>query len=689
VSHSMYRRRRWRTFATTLALTLGSLAIPAAALADGQLDPIFNGTGFHVGSAAEGTVFANSDTRIPMVAQADGKIVIGGSRTVGGTNYMTLVRYNINGTIDTTFGTNGFAQQQFAGTPNGSQGNSGAVSMTIDPATTNIVVAGFGGSQSMVAARFSADGKTMLGSVVCFAPHLIDYTARAVAVRPDGHVVLVGYARDRFTTPATIYGIRAVVTTTGGSALTNGCGTYHDRPNPTPPGTLSNGSDGVQIDGLDYLGNPVAATDLIPRDGRYYDAVLALANNNYVVASTQGPDGNAWVQRYTNVGSGALDGAFNLTGRVMIPAVNFHALALRLPADGSIYAGGESVDAATAGNRQMEVVRIDANGVVGGFGAGGIAKTKVAGGNNLGQALAVQTNGSVIIGGGANLGGKSAFGLARFTPAGIRDTSFGVAGSTGQTVTPFGVPAVNGYITGMALTTNFIAVSGRLTDPGGLATVAARYYATGNPPVVVPPPPAASTQGVDQITTSSARVTGTVNSNGTASTWWIDYGTTAAYGSHTAAQPVDPTDLLNDVGEQGAITGLAMGTVYHARIVISNSQGTVGGDDVVFTTAGTAPAGGATGGTTGTTGTTTGTGGSKGTTTTTTKKKKVVKQCVITKVTGKTINKARTTLITKGCKVKVLYKKSTKKSGTVLSINRKVGKKLVFHALVKVTVAKK
>ena len=67
MSHSIHRRRRWRTCATTLALTLGSLAVPAAALADGQLDPAFNGTGYHVGTAAEGTVFNNADNRIPMV----------------------------------------------------------------------------------------------------------------------------------------------------------------------------------------------------------------------------------------------------------------------------------------------------------------------------------------------------------------------------------------------------------------------------------------------------------------------------------------------------------------------------------------------------------------------------------------------------------------------------------------------
>ena len=45
-----------------------------------------------------------------MIVQADGKIVAGGSR--GG--LMTLVRYNVNGSIDTSFGSGGFATRQFA-----------------------------------------------------------------------------------------------------------------------------------------------------------------------------------------------------------------------------------------------------------------------------------------------------------------------------------------------------------------------------------------------------------------------------------------------------------------------------------------------------------------------------------------------------------------------------------------------
>ena len=50
-----------------------------------------------------------------MVAQADNKIVIGGSNN----GFMTLARYNTDGSLDTTFGLNhtGIVQTQFAGRP--------------------------------------------------------------------------------------------------------------------------------------------------------------------------------------------------------------------------------------------------------------------------------------------------------------------------------------------------------------------------------------------------------------------------------------------------------------------------------------------------------------------------------------------------------------------------------------------
>ena len=303
----------------------------------------------------------------------------------------------------------------------------------------NIIVAGFGGSQSMVVARFAGGNGAFSASAVCYAPHLIDYTARAVAVRPNGTIVVAGYARDRHGavavpgTPAVMYGQHAVVTLPASGNSVTGCGTYQS------VGGLSRGSDGVVIDGLGYDGTVTNAA----LAGRYYDAVAAFPDNRFVVASTSGPDANAWVQRYT--AAGALDGGY-AGGRVVIPATSLHALwAL---ADGSVLAAGESVDAAVSANRQMTVARIGPTGAMAAFGTGGIARSRVAGGSNTGQAISVQGDGNILVGGSANLAGKTAFALTRFTAAGARDTSFG---NHGETTTPFGTPAVNGYITGMAL----------------------------------------------------------------------------------------------------------------------------------------------------------------------------------------------------------------------------------------------
>ena len=233
----------------------------------------------------------------------------------------------------------------------------------------------------------------------------------------------------------------------------------------------------------------------------------------------------------------------------------------------------------------MLVARVDTNGaMVGGFGASGVALARVAGGNNTGQAFVFQ-GANVIVGGSANLAGKAALGLVRLNATnGALDATFGAVGANGQVATPIGTPAINGYITGMALTGNLLAVSGRASDPAGPRDDRRALLRRRRPPPP-PPLPAASTNGVDQITSSSARVSGTVNANGTASTWWIEYGTTTAYGATTAPQAI--ATLNDDTDVNGALTGLAAGTLYHARIVVSSAAGTDPGDDLAFTTLGT------------------------------------------------------------------------------------------------------
>ena len=101
--------------------------------------------------------------------------------------------------------------------------------------------------------------------------------------------------------------------------------------------------------------------------------------------------------------------------------------------------------------------------------------------------------------------------------------------------------------------------------------------------------------------------------------------------------------------------------------MISNGIGTTPGDDVTFTTLGgqrRRPAAGP---------------GKKGT----------KKFCKVPKVVGKKLNPARRKVLAAGCKAKVVYKFSKRPKGIVLKQSRKAKKKLVYRAVVKLTVAKK
>ena len=148
--------------------------------------PAFNGGAPRVGTNAQGLAWSTQSLRVPAVVQADGRIVVAGQRA----GAATLARFNANGTLDTTYGTGGFVSARFAGTPTSQPGTSAATALALDP-SGDVLATGFGASQSMFVARFSPTG-AMTASVVCFAPHLIDYTAYAIAERPDGSVVIAG-----------------------------------------------------------------------------------------------------------------------------------------------------------------------------------------------------------------------------------------------------------------------------------------------------------------------------------------------------------------------------------------------------------------------------------------------------------------------------------------------------------------
>jgi hypothetical protein len=94
--------------------------------------------------------------------------------------------------------------------------------------------------------------------------------------------------------------------------------------------------------------------------------------------------------------------------------------------------------------------------------------------------------------------------------------------------------------------------------------------------------PAAITGPVTSVGPTVATVTGTVNPNGQATTWYVDYGTSTSYGTKTPS--VSAGSGTANTGVSANLTGLSPGTTYHYRVVATNSSGTARGADGIFTT---------------------------------------------------------------------------------------------------------
>jgi uncharacterized delta-60 repeat protein len=170
------------------AALLVVFAVPSAA-APGQLDPSFGVGGTVV------TEFPSSYSGARAVAvQADGRIVAAGFAHTNDTilQDFAVVRYDASGALDPTFGTGGRVRTDFGGRFD----EASAVAVQSDG---RIVVAGSSSDATgsdMAVARYNSDG-TLDTSFDGDGTALVDFgseaSARAVAVQPDGKVVLAGW----------------------------------------------------------------------------------------------------------------------------------------------------------------------------------------------------------------------------------------------------------------------------------------------------------------------------------------------------------------------------------------------------------------------------------------------------------------------------------------------------------------
>ena len=153
---------------------------------DGSLDTSFGGTGKVT------TDFGSDDSAYSVAIQADGKIVAAGSSGAGFITDFALVRYNTDGSLDTSFGGTGKVTTDI-----GSDDSAASVAIQADG---KIVAAGSSANTSdfdFALARYNRDGSldTSFGGT---GKVMTDFTASydfadSIAIEADGKIVAAGY----------------------------------------------------------------------------------------------------------------------------------------------------------------------------------------------------------------------------------------------------------------------------------------------------------------------------------------------------------------------------------------------------------------------------------------------------------------------------------------------------------------
>jgi uncharacterized delta-60 repeat protein len=384
-------------------------------------------------AAGSGKVSMGAGTAYGMQVQPDGKILLTGQFN----GDVTVVRYNTDGTLDTTFGTGGRVT-----TPFGSFSEAQSVQLQPDG---KIVVAGSNNSDFLVV-RYNADGSLDTtfgtGGKVTTALTATD-VGRSVLIQTDGKIVLAGYTESHFPLAFTVvrYNTDGSLDTTFGTggAVTTQVGWLTDAAFSAqlqPDGKIvvvgagaNDAHRNVDFDVVRYntdgsldttfgnggklqtpvgIDNDVAASVLVQPDGKIVVAGSAVSG----IFST-----DFALVRYNTDGS--LDTTFGIGGKVLTPvgpALDV-GVSVQLQPDGKIVLSGYS--APEDGSRNdFSVVRYNADGSLDTtFGTGGKVTTL---GTGYGYSVDLQPDGKIVVAG-------TGFGVARYNADGSLDTRFGLA----------------------------------------------------------------------------------------------------------------------------------------------------------------------------------------------------------------------------------------------------------------------
>jgi uncharacterized delta-60 repeat protein len=389
------------TLTDSQELVITILNPPPASL----LDPTF-GTNGVVTTKINGLPTSTHD----IVLQPDGRIITLGSVQ----SQRVITRYNSNGSLDTSFGTNGSTYIEV--TPFwGSK-----IALQTDG---KLIVAGSSNS-SFVAARYNSNGTSLDNTfgvngiaTIPLVPENHSYGCSDLVIQPDGRIVIVG--------------------------------TETNQGNFTNIAVARFNSDGTRdfmrlLDKYDFPNNRFNSGD----------AVVIQPDNKIVISGGMMDDdakGQLTLARLNP--DGLLDKSTfgtNGKGTVMVAISSFHShqSSVAIQADGRIVVAGTASDKDGI-NNDLALTRFNSNGTLDpSFGGTGIVITDLGGAESADN-LVIQPDGKILVEGTTSGSGSTDFLLVRYNSDGSLDTSFG---SGGKIVTDYGNSADTS--TGIALQTD-------------------------------------------------------------------------------------------------------------------------------------------------------------------------------------------------------------------------------------------
>nr|WP_321455483.1 DUF4347 domain-containing protein [uncultured Cohaesibacter sp.] len=353
-------------------------------LSDGTID-----TSWGTNGSVITAINTNDETVSAMTVQSDGKIMVSGSYNNGSSDHGVLIRYNADGSLDSSFGSGGIL-----GVGSALGDNDYGRDILVQPdgkilATGDVAV---GGVNSIYITRHNEDGSldTSFGGsgIVSLDIDVYDEFVTTMLLQSDGKIIVGG---------------------------------YNDTYASMDFALIRLNSDGSYDSGFD--GDGIWTNYDVSSDQISYATALD-ASDRILIAGTTNTAGNldSFVMRVNSDGS--LDTSFGSFGSVTLAlgSSDEKITQIRELSDGKILLAGFAYNGA---DNDLLLVRLNADGSLDArFGSSGYLITDLGGSDDRINALAILDTGEIVVGGKSDSDGF----LARFDSDGAFDRSFNITG---------------------------------------------------------------------------------------------------------------------------------------------------------------------------------------------------------------------------------------------------------------------